>query len=104
MPFEPAFLAPTPPTGIVARMLANLERSKLAIDPVERAWMCGLHLDIPGITPEERMLLADQLAATGDVMRAARELDGVADEAGEADADLAKLLRTRARALRAGMN
>jgi HAMP domain-containing protein len=92
-------------------MLANLERGKLAADPVQRAWMCGLHLDIPGITTEERLLLADQLAATGDVMRAARELDCVADEldAGRADTeradpDLVKRLRTRVRALRAGMN
>jgi regulator of sirC expression with transglutaminase-like and TPR domain len=101
MPFQAGFLVPTPPNAIVARMLANLERSRLATDPVQRAWMCGLHLDIPGITPEERMQLADQLVATGDVMRAARELDRVADGA---DDDLAKLLRTRVRALRAGMN
>ncbi|MDQ1468212.1 MAG: hypothetical protein QOH10_2627 [Actinomycetota bacterium] len=101
LPFQAAFLAPTPPTAIVARMLANLERGKLATDPVQRAWMCGLHLDIPGITAEERMQLADQLAATGDVMRAARELDRLADEA---DGDTAQRLRTRVRAFRAGMN
>jgi regulator of sirC expression with transglutaminase-like and TPR domain len=101
MPFQPGFLAPTPAHAIVARMLANLERSKLAADPVQRAWMCGLHLDIPGITAEERVLLAEQLAATGDVMRAAREFDRLA---GEADADVAQQLRTRVRALRAGMN
>jgi hypothetical protein len=104
MPFQSAFLAPTSPHAIVARMLANLERSKLAADPVQRAWMCGLHLDIPGVTPEERVLLADQLAATGDVMRAARELDRLADDADPIDADLAERLRARVRALRAGMN
>lgn len=101
MTFQPAFLAPTPPHAIVARMLANLERSKLATDPVQRAWMCALHLDIPGITNDERMQLADQLAATGDVMRAASELDRLAEKA---EADVAKRLRTRVRALRAGMN
>lgn len=101
MPFQPAFLEPTPPQAIVARMLANLERSRLATDPAQRAWMCGLHLDIPGITAEERIQLADQLAATGDVMRAARELDRLADEV---DADVAKRLRARVRLLRAGMN
>jgi hypothetical protein len=63
--------------------------------------MCGLHLDIPGITVEERLQLAEQLAATGDVMRAAREFDRLA---GEGDADVAARLRTRVRALRAGMN
>jgi regulator of sirC expression with transglutaminase-like and TPR domain len=101
MPFQAGFLAPTPANAIVARMLANLERSKLAADPVQRAWMCGLHLDIPGTSAEERLQLADQLAATGDVMRAALELERLADEA---DADVAQRLRTRVRALRAGMN
>jgi hypothetical protein len=101
MPFQPGFLAPTSPHAIVARMLANLERSELANDPVQRAWMCGLHLDIPGIALEERMLLAEQLAATGDVMRAAREFDRLA---GEGEGEVAERLRTRVRALRAGMN
>jgi hypothetical protein len=63
--------------------------------------MCALHLDIPGITFDERMLLADQLAATGDVMRAAIEFEILALEA---DSDVETRLRTRARALRAGMN
>jgi len=101
MPFQPGFLAPTSSHAIVARMLANLERSELATDPVQRAWMCGLHLDIPGIALEERMLLAEQLAATGDVMRAAREFDRLA---GEGEGEVAERLRTRVRALRAGMN
>jgi hypothetical protein len=101
MTFQIGFLAPTSPHAIVARMLANLERGKLAADPVQRAWMCGLHLDIPGITFEERMLLADQLAATGDVMRAANVFDRLAEEA---DAETAARLRTRVRGLRAGMN
>ena len=101
MTFQLGFLAPTSPHAIVARMLANLERGKLAGDPVQRAWMCGLHLDIPGITFEEQLLLADQLAATGDVMRAAREFDRLA---GETAGDVAEGLRTRVRALRAGMN
>ena len=101
MTFQSGFLAPTSPHAIVARMLANLERGKLAADPVQRAWMCGLHLDIPGITFEERMLLADQLAATGDVMRAANVFDRLAEEA---DDEAATRLRTRVRALRAGMN
>jgi regulator of sirC expression with transglutaminase-like and TPR domain len=101
MTFQPGFLAPTPPQSIVARLLANLERGKLAADPVQRAWMCALHLDIPGIAFDERVQLADQLAATGDVMRAAGEFDRLAVEA---DAEVATRLETRARALRAGMN
>ena len=109
--FQLAFLAPTPPHAIVARMLANLERGKLATDPVQRAWMCGLHLAIPNITFPEQLELADQLAATGDVMRAATEFDRLADrveseglEATGAGEDAAAKLRIRARSLRARLN
>jgi regulator of sirC expression with transglutaminase-like and TPR domain len=101
MPFQPGFLAPTPPHAIVARMLANLEHGKLGADPVQRAWMCGLHLDIPGLTFDERMRLAEQLAQTGDVMRAATVFDQLAEEA---DSAAATRLTARARAFRAGMN
>jgi hypothetical protein len=109
--FQPSFLAPTPPHAIVSRMLANLERGKLARDPVQRAWMCGLHLEIPGISLSEQLELADQLAATGDVMRAAVEFDRLADridsggpESADSADDAAEKLRTRARALRSRLN
>jgi len=113
--FQRSFLAPTPAPSIVARMLANLERSELARDPVQRAWMCQLHLEIPGIAFQEQLELADQLARTGDVVRAAAVFEGLADRAesgrpesdrGETDATdaTAARLRTRARALRARMN
>jgi regulator of sirC expression with transglutaminase-like and TPR domain len=105
--FQPAFLAPTPPPAIVARMLANLERSELAADPVQRAWMCELHLAIPGLSFPEQWELADQLAQTGDVMRAAAEYELLADriETTADDADeTASQLRARARALRARLN
>jgi hypothetical protein len=108
--FQRAFLSPTPPTSIVARMLANLERGELATDPVQRAWMCELHLAIPGTSFREQLELADQLARTGDVVRAAVVFDGLADraesdpaEAAAADTAAAKL-RTRARGLRARLN
>jgi hypothetical protein len=105
--FQRAFLDPTPPRAIVARMLANLERGELANDPVQRAWMCELHLAIPGISFHEQWELADQLARTGDMMRAATEYDRLADriEAGGTDPDgAADQLRTRARSLRARLN
>ena len=111
--FQPAFLAPTPPRAVVARMLANLERSQLGTDPVQRAWMCELHLSIPGLAFHDRLALADQLAATGDVVRAAAVFELLADRADSeaigtesevADGDLATKLRTRARGLRARMN
>jgi regulator of sirC expression with transglutaminase-like and TPR domain len=105
--FQRSFLEPTTPPAIVARMLANLERGKLATDPVQRAWMCELHLAIPGITLPEQWELADQLARTGDMMRAAAEYDRLADrvEASGSDPDAAaERLRTRARSLRARLN
>ncbi len=113
--FQPSFLLPTPPPSIVARMLANLERSELATDPVQKAWMCELHLAIPGLGFQEQLELADQLAATGDVVHAAAVFDQLADriesegnDAGATEADssaeAATRLRTRARSLRARMN
>ena len=60
--FQPAFLAPTPPRAIVARMLANLERGQLGTDPVQRAWMCELHLSIPGLAFHDQLALADHAA------------------------------------------
>jgi regulator of sirC expression with transglutaminase-like and TPR domain len=108
--FQPAFLAPTPAPAIVARMLANLERSELAADPVQRAWMCELHLAIPGIAFQEQIELADQLARTGDLMRAARVYEALADRSEHAsfppnETDTTPdRLRMRARALRARLN
>ncbi|MGO9873271.1 MAG: SirB1 family protein [Acidimicrobiia bacterium] len=109
--FQPSFLGPTAPHAILARMLANLERGKLANDPVQLAWMCRLHLAVPGITFQEQLHLADQLASTGDVMRAAVEFDLLADrvdtdgtESTGTGTDAAARLRTRARALRARLN
>jgi regulator of sirC expression with transglutaminase-like and TPR domain len=105
--FQRAFIEPTPPPMIVARMLANLERSDLAADPVQRAWMCELHLAIPGLSFPEQWELADQLARTGDIVRAAAEYERLADRiessADDAD-DAASRLRTRARALRSRLN
>jgi hypothetical protein len=104
--FQLSYLAPSPPNAIVARMLANLERGELAVDPVQRAWMCELHLCIPGITFAEQLELADQLAATGDIMRAAAVFDGLAGRAENEGiaGDAADRLRARVRTLRARLN
>ena len=91
-------------------MLANLEPAGSRPIPSSAAWMCELHLAIPGITFQEQLELADQLAATGDAMRAAVEFDRLAarvdSEGPEAAAgdDTAARLRARARALRARLN
>lgn len=56
-PFHPSYLGATPPAAIVARMLTNLEHGRLAQDPVQLAWMCDLHLALPGLDESERARL-----------------------------------------------
>jgi hypothetical protein len=57
--FHPAFLAPSSPHEIVGRMLTNLEHGRLAKDPLQLAWMCRLHLAVPGLAEPERARLDD---------------------------------------------
>jgi regulator of sirC expression with transglutaminase-like and TPR domain len=52
--FHPAFLAPTAPRAIVARILTNLEQGPLATRPEQLEWMCELHLAIPDLADAER--------------------------------------------------
>jgi regulator of sirC expression with transglutaminase-like and TPR domain len=49
----PLDLLPVPRRAVVARMLANLERGPAAAEPEELAWMCRLHLAIPGLPAAE---------------------------------------------------
>jgi regulator of sirC expression with transglutaminase-like and TPR domain len=56
-PFHPSYLSPTPAHTIIARMLTNLEHGRLAHDPVQLAWMCELHLALPGLDDAERKRL-----------------------------------------------
>ncbi len=55
--FHPAFLAPSSPHEILGRMLANLEHGRMAKDPLQLAWMCELHLALPGLGEPERTRL-----------------------------------------------
>ena len=69
--------------------------------------MCELHLAIPGISYQEQWELADQLARTGDIMRAADEYEQLAsriESTADDPEDTAERLRARARALRARLN
>jgi regulator of sirC expression with transglutaminase-like and TPR domain len=59
--FSPAHLTAVPKRAIVARMLANLERGRLARDPLQLAWMCELHLLVPGLGEAERRGLGGML-------------------------------------------
>jgi regulator of sirC expression with transglutaminase-like and TPR domain len=52
--FSRALLVPTDSRAIVSRMLANLEGSRLAVDPVAMSWLCDLHLRLPDLTPDQR--------------------------------------------------
>ena len=94
-------LAPVRPRSILARMLANLERSPLAVDPVHASWMATLHLSIAGLPAPERVAVARRLGQLGDITNAADALDAVADEV---PGDAAPRLRGEARALRARLN
>jgi regulator of sirC expression with transglutaminase-like and TPR domain len=100
-PFGRADLAPTPPRLVVARMLANLEHGPLARDPLQLAWMCELHLAIPGVPLAERVAVLHRLARVTDPVRAALAFDALADLAGASEA---AALRDEARRLRARMN
>lgn len=64
VPFEPAYLAPVPPIAILSRVLANLEHGRLGADPLQCAWLCDLHLALPGLPEPERQRLH---AATASV-------------------------------------
>ena len=99
--FEPALLAPTTSRAILARMLANLERSSLASDPVHATWMATLHSAIFGLSIVERVALARRLGHLGRISVAAVELDELALMVPD---DAAARLRDEARALRARLN
>ena len=55
--FHPAFLAPTSSHEILGRMLTNLETGRMAKDPLHLAWMCELHLALPGLGDADRVRL-----------------------------------------------
>jgi regulator of sirC expression with transglutaminase-like and TPR domain len=99
--FEPSMLEPVRPRTILARMLANLERSPLANDPVHATWMATLHLSIAGLPAPERVVVARRLAQLGNITNAADALDDLADEIA---GDVAPRLRGEARSLRARLN
>jgi hypothetical protein len=44
-------------------MLANLEGSRLATDPVALSWLCDLHLRLPDLGPDQRDRIAAALRA-----------------------------------------
>jgi len=99
--FQPEMLAPTSARAIIARMLANLERSSLAGDPVHATWMATLHFSIAGLPIGERVALARRLGSLGRITVAADELDTLAELVAD---EPAQRLREEARALRSRLN
>jgi regulator of sirC expression with transglutaminase-like and TPR domain len=99
--FDPNMLEPARPRAILARVLANLERSPLAADPVHASWMATLHLSIAGLPVAERVAVARRLGQLGNITAAAGALDTLADEIPDA---AGSRLRGEARALRARLN
>ncbi len=99
--FEETDLLPVSARSVLARMLANLESGELARDPVQLAWMCELHLAIPGVSVADGVQLLRRLARVVDPVRAARAYERMAEGF---DDEVAKRLRSEARLLRSRMN
>lgn len=102
VPFDEAFLDPSPRVAIIARVLGNL-RNVFATDgdPFRLATVLQLRSVVPGVSPMERRELAQAYAALGRFPEAAAELEALAKVAGPAEAE--RLLST-ARHLRAKLN
>jgi regulator of sirC expression with transglutaminase-like and TPR domain len=55
--FHIAYLSPSQPVDILARILTNLEQGRLATDPLQLLWMCDLHLELPDLAAAEQQRL-----------------------------------------------
>ncbi len=97
-------LAPTPPRAVLARMLANLDRSfERRADYPSLAWVTDLRLDIPGLPLGDRVQLAGRLGLLGRFGAAANVLDAAAAHP-SVDDQLRARLRAEATAMRARTN
>ena len=102
--FDPAFLGPTPPRQIVARVLANLAAvHRAAGDPTMLLRSLELRAAIPGVGrgPRDRVELADAYVGVGRVHDAAAVLDELAQRI---DPRRREALAVRQAALRAVLN
>ncbi|MEX0663165.1 MAG: transglutaminase-like domain-containing protein [Acidimicrobiia bacterium] len=78
--FLSEYLEPVGSHAILARMLANLVRSYVLLDPVSAVWAVRLRLRVPGVSPSERREAAALLGTLGRFEEAAIELAAIADE------------------------
>jgi regulator of sirC expression with transglutaminase-like and TPR domain len=93
LPWDDAYLAPTPPLAIVTRVLANLAGAyRRAGDRHALCWALRLRLELPGATVPERRELGVLLGASGRFAEGAAVL-----EASPEDRDQAAAARLRAR-------
>jgi regulator of sirC expression with transglutaminase-like and TPR domain len=100
---DPGALEPVGTLAILGRMLNNLKGIALqGSDRPMLAWVLRLRTLLPGIPLSERRELAGVLAAGGQIVEAAHELETLADLTPDADASDA--FRRRAMALRAQLN
>jgi regulator of sirC expression with transglutaminase-like and TPR domain len=94
-------LAPTPPVGIVTRMLANLTASYTRRDDLTgRRWVAELRAVLVG-APAQQIGVASELAATGAYDEAADLIDRAARQVEDPDA---VRLRAQARSVRSRLN
>jgi regulator of sirC expression with transglutaminase-like and TPR domain len=98
---QPDDLAPVSGLAILARVLANLEHGPLGRDPQHLAWMCELHLAIPGVAFGDQLQLLRRLAGVADYQTVIAAYERVA--AG-LDDDLAAQVQAEGDRLRARWN
>lgn len=99
----PEMLAATGPRTILARMLANLDRSfERRADHRSLLWVSRLRLEIPDLPLGDRVQLAGRLGGLGRFDDAAGVLDTLADA--QPGSDLTTRLRDEATSLRARLN
>jgi hypothetical protein len=77
-PFSVTLLEPTPRPLVLARVLANLEASRWAVDPRRLRTMLELHRRVPALDAAERLRLATRLESVGAFGAAASEADAAA--------------------------
>lgn len=98
-------LSPTPPPAIVARMLANLTASySRRGDLAGRRWVAELGAALSEGSPNQRLLVASELAQTGAFGASANIIEATADRMVESSSDDAARLRAQARQVRARLN
>jgi regulator of sirC expression with transglutaminase-like and TPR domain len=99
----PGMLATTGRRAILARMLANLDRSfERRADRQSLVWVSSLRRRIPDLPSGDRAHLAGRLGSLGRFDDAADVLDGLADA--QPEADVADRLRGEAASMRARLN